>query len=71
VRNLPAISGNIWASHPVFTLLSQISPQEKVEGFQLTCFVGVLAPTVVRVYLPGVSSSKCEAESSKLVCPLV
>jgi hypothetical protein len=31
-------------------LLSQLSSQEKVEGFQLTRFVGMLAPTVISIY---------------------
>jgi hypothetical protein len=67
VRNLPAIPGNISRSLPVFTLLSGISPQEKSECFQLTRIVGVLVPTVIRVYSPGVSSSTCEAGSPNQV----
>ncbi len=48
-------------------LLSCISAWEKSEGFRLTRFFGVLASAVIRVYLPGVISSKREAGSSNQV----
>jgi hypothetical protein len=48
-------------------LLSQASPQEKLEGFRLTRFFGVLGTTLIRVHSPGVSSSTCEAGSSNQV----
>jgi hypothetical protein len=52
---------------PVFTLVSQVSPQEKPEGFRLTRFFGVLASTVIRVYSPGMGSPKREAGRSNQV----
>jgi hypothetical protein len=45
-------------------LLSQASPQEKLEGFRLTRIFGVLGTTLIRVHSLGLISSRCEAGSS-------